>query len=130
MSNSFSNLTNVKNNYANIAKITATSSILGKSHRNIMENNLSIKTTLRTKAELEEYYETDDENELFILIMEEISELHKYTLYVWQNYLTLLFSIPGKTFASLVRENFKKENIFKERSMIIHRTIKEESRNT
>lgn len=62
MSKSFSNFTTIKNNYSNISKIIANTSILGKNHQNILENNLSIRTTLRTKAELEEYYGTDDEN--------------------------------------------------------------------
>ena len=42
----------MKKKFADLVKIITNNSILGKTHQNILNNDLNIKTTLRTKSEL------------------------------------------------------------------------------
>ncbi len=52
MSDSYNSYCDMRKRFVDLVKIITNSSILGKTYQNIINNDLNIKTTLRTKAEL------------------------------------------------------------------------------
>lgn len=50
MSESYNSYCDIRKKFIDLVKMITNSSILGKTHQNIINNDLNIKTTLRTKS--------------------------------------------------------------------------------